>query len=88
MSENIELHCPCCDALLVISRETGHVLIHKEKSTRRDMSLEAMVSELQAKKSDLSKRFEKEMEGQKDRGKLLEEKFREALNRAKKDDTE
>jgi uncharacterized Zn finger protein (UPF0148 family) len=84
--QNIEVYCPCCDALLVISRETGQVLSHKQKTVRRDVSFEEMVSHVHSSKSELEKRFQKEMESQKDRQKLLDEKFRAAVERAKKSD--
>jgi len=84
MSEkNIEVYCPCCDSLLVISRESGQVLSHKQKSLKRDVSFEEMVSSVHNSKSELEKRFQKEMASQKDRVKLLDEKFRAALEKAK-----
>jgi uncharacterized Zn finger protein (UPF0148 family) len=84
--QNIEVYCPCCDAFLVISRETGQVLSHKQKSVKRDTSFEEMVSNVHNSKSELEKRFQKEMASQKDRTKLLDEKFRAALERAKERD--
>ena len=83
--KNIEVYCPCCDALLVISRETGQVLSHKEKTLKRDASFEQMVANVHGAKSELEKRFQKQMESQKDRQKLLDEKFRAALERARED---
>lgn len=84
--KNIEVYCPCCDALLVISRESGQVLSHKQKSVKRDTSFEEMVSNVHNSKSELEKRFQKEMASQKDRGRLLDEKFRAAVERAKEND--
>lgn len=84
--KNIEVYCPCCDALLVISRETGQVLSHKQKSVKRDVSFEEMVSSVHNSKSELEKRFQKEMASQKDRTKLLDEKFKAALEKAKQDE--
>lgn len=84
--KKIEVYCPCCDALLVISRETGQVLSHKEKTIKRDASFEQMVSNVHNAKSELEKRFQKQVESQRDRGKLLDEKFRAALERAKQDE--
>ena len=84
MSENIEITCPCCNAWIVVSRESGQVLLHKAPvNPKRNQSLEEMVGEIHAKKSELASRFEKEMASQKDREKLLEEKFKEALTRAR-----
>ena len=82
--ENFEITCPCCEALLVIDRVTGEVLLHKAKEKKLTASLEAMVSQLESSKSDAAKRFDKEIESRKDRKRILEEKFKEALQRADK----
>jgi Zn-finger nucleic acid-binding protein len=84
---NFEIICPCCDATLVVDRVTGEVLLHKAKQTRGPGgSLEAMVSNLEAQKSEAAKRFERQLDAQKDRGRILEERFKEALQRADKSD--
>ncbi|HKB80206.1 MAG TPA: 2-nitropropane dioxygenase [Thermoanaerobaculia bacterium] len=85
MAKNFEITCPCCDAQIVIDRISGEVLMHKAKERKSSQSLEAMVSGLQEQKTEIAKRFEKEMESQKDRSRILEEKFKEALERADKD---
>jgi hypothetical protein len=45
-----------------------------------------MVSNLETQKSEAAKRFEKQLESQKDRSRILEEKFKEAMERADKSD--
>jgi hypothetical protein len=87
MAKNFEIQCPCCDALLVIDRISGEVLFHKMKETKGPGgSLESMVSNLEVQKSEAAKRFDRQIESQKDRARILEEKFREALQRAEKSD--
>jgi hypothetical protein len=86
MAKNFELTCPCCEALIVIDRLTGEVLLHKAKETKSGQSLESMVSSLQTQKSEMAKKFDKQLESQKDRSRILEEKFKEALQRADKSD--
>jgi hypothetical protein len=87
MAENFEIHCPCCDAFLVVDRLSGEVLFHKVKETKGPGgSLESMVQSLETQKSEAAKRFDKQIESQKDRARILEEKFREALQRADKSD--
>lgn len=86
MAENFDITCPCCEATIVIDRLSGEVLFHKAKETKHGLSLEAMVSNLEAEKSEAEKRFEKQLESQKDRSRILEEKFREAMQRAEKSD--
>lgn len=86
MGKNFEINCPCCEALLVIDRVSGELLLHKVKETRVSGSLEKMVSNLETQRTEAAKRFDRQLESQKDRARILEEKFREALQRAEKSD--
>lgn len=86
MAENFEVTCPCCEALIVVDRVSGEVLLHKAKEKKTGGSLESMVAGLQSQKSEMEKKFDREMASQKDRARLLEEKFREAMQRAEKSD--
>ena len=88
MAANFEILCPCCETTIVIDRQSGEILLHKIKERRGPGgSLESMVAGLESQKSEAAKKFEKQLESQKDRARILEEKFREALQRAEKDDT-
>ena len=84
MAANFEISCPCCEAFLVVDRLTGEVLFHKANEHKVSGTLESMVSNLETQKNEAAKRFEKQIESQKDRARLLEEKFQEALKRADK----
>jgi len=86
MAKNFEVTCPCCEAMIVIDRVTGEVLLHKAKEIKTTGSLESMVSNLETQKSEAAKRFDKQLESQKDRARILEEKFKEAMQRAEKSD--
>ena len=86
MARNFEIQCPCCEALIVIDGVSGEVLLHKAKEKKSNQSLESMVSGLQTQKSEMEKFFEKQIESQKDRSRILEEKFKEAMQRADKSD--
>jgi hypothetical protein len=86
MAKNFEVICPCCEATIVVDRLSGEVLLHKVKEKKTTGTLESMVSGLEAQKSEAARRFEKNLESQKDRARILEEKFREALERAEKSD--
>lgn len=86
MAKNFEISCPCCEATIVVDRLSGEVLLHKVKETKTTGSLESMVSNLEAQKSEAARRFDKQLESQKDRSRILEEKFREAMQRAEKSD--
>jgi sulfate adenylyltransferase subunit 1 (EFTu-like GTPase family) len=84
--KNFEITCPCCEATLVVDRLTGEVLLHKAREIRVAGSLESMVAGLETQKSDAAKRFERQLESQKDRSRILEEKFKAAIEQAEKSD--
>jgi len=86
MAKNFEISCPCCEATIIVDRITGEVLLHKVKETRQTGTLESMVSNLETQKSEAARKFEKQLESQKDRSRILEERFKEALQRADKAD--
>ena len=85
--KNFEITCPCCESTIVVDRISGEVLLHKVKEKRGPGgSLESMVAGLESQRSEAEKRFEKQLESQRDRSRILEEKFKEALQRAEKSD--
>lgn len=86
MAKNFEITCPCCQSTIVIDRISGEVLLHKAKEVKATGSLESMVAGLETQKSEAAKRFEKQLESQKDRSRILEERFKEAMERAEKSD--
>jgi len=84
--KNFEITCPCCQATIVIDRISGEVLLHKAKEVKTAGSLESMVAGLETQKSEAARRFDQQIESQKDRARILEERFREAMERAEKSD--
>lgn len=86
MAVNFEITCPCCDATLIIDRISGEVLLHKAKERRAGGSLESMVAGLETQKSEMEKKFDREIASQKDRARILDERFKEAMQRAAEDD--
>jgi hypothetical protein len=85
--KNFEITCPCCAATLVVDRISGEVLLHKAREVKAGGTLESMVAGLESQKSEAAKRFDRQLESQKDRARILEERFKEALERAEKSDT-
>ena len=86
MAKNFEIICPCCEAAIVVDRLSGEVLLHKAKERKAGASFESMVAGLESQKSEMEKKFDREIASQKDRSRILEEKFREAMERAEKSD--
>ncbi len=84
MKDNLEIRCPCCEALIVVDTASGEVLFHKEKERGPGASLEEMVARMESQKSEIAKKFDHGIETQKDRTRILEARFREAMERAEK----
>lgn len=76
--------CPCCEATLNIDSNTGAILSHEEKQ-KPLASFEGLVKDLDKQKQTREQIFAQEMSSMKDRERLLEEKFKEAMKRAEKD---
>ncbi len=82
--EKYTLICPCCDATLTVDANTGALLAHEEKKKVHG-SFEDLKGELNKQKEHREQIFAQEMSSMKDRERLLEEKFKEALKRADTD---
>jgi predicted amidophosphoribosyltransferase len=78
------LICPCCEATLTIDVQTGAILSHEEKA-KPMASFDEMLKGLDKQKQMREQIFQQELGSQKDRERLLEEKFQEAMKRAEKD---
>ena len=76
--------CPCCEATLTIDARTGSLIAHEEKS-RPLASFDEMVKGLDKQKQMREQIFSQELNSVKDRDRILEEKFQEAMKRADKD---
>lgn len=84
--EKFTVLCPCCETKLTIDSQTGALLAHEEKK-KAVASFDDLRSDLSKQKELREQLFAQEMSSMKDRERLLEEKFQEALKRADKDDT-
>lgn len=82
--EKYTIICPCCEAALTIDSSTGS-LINCEEKKRITGSFEDLKSELSKQKDQRDQIFAQQLSSEKDRERLLEEKFRDALKRADTD---
>jgi ribosome-associated translation inhibitor RaiA len=83
-SARFTIICPCCEAALTIDAETGALLAHEEKS-KPVASFDEMVKGLDKQKQVRDQIFAQEMSSMKDRERILQEKFEEAMKRADKE---
>ena len=79
--EKFTIICPCCEATLTIDAQTGALLAHEEKKKILG-SFEDLKGNLAKQKEARDNIFAQEMSSMKDRERLLEEKFKEAMKRA------
>ena len=82
--EKYSIICPCCQSTLVIDAGTGALLSHEEKK-KALASFDDLKSDLDKQKDLRDQLFAQEMSSQKDRERLLAEKFKEAMTRADTD---
>ncbi len=73
--------CPCCDATLVVDRETGALISHHGKA-KPVASFDEMAKVMERQREQREQIFQQEVGSLKDRERILEEKFREAMKRA------
>ena len=76
-SHQIDITCPCCETKLQIDVKTGEVVC-QEKKAKEFGSLADMVKDLDSQRKENETLFRKQSEIQKDRKRLLDEKFKEA----------
>ena len=92
MSETRKLtvKCPDCDSDLVVDASTGAVLSHRKakQPTAGGKDFDSLLKGLDEEKSRAEDIFQREVAAMKDRDRLLEEKFREAMRRAEEEPDE
>lgn len=76
--------CPCCESKLAVDAQTGSLISHEEK-TKPLASFDEMVKGLDKQKQVREQIFAQELNSMKDRDRILEEKFQEAMKRAEKE---
>ncbi|HYO12930.1 MAG TPA: hypothetical protein VE685_07045 [Thermoanaerobaculia bacterium] len=92
MSETRKLtvKCPDCDSELVVDAATGAILSHKKarQPIAGGKDFDALLKGLDEDKARAEDVFAREVAAIKDRDRLLEEKFREAMRRAEEEPDE
>ena len=83
-SSRFTIICPCCEANMTIDAETGVIISHEEKA-KPLASFDEMVKGLDKQKQMREQIFAQELSSMKNRDRILEEKFQEAMKRADKD---
>ncbi|HEY7213788.1 MAG TPA: hypothetical protein VIC28_04115 [Thermoanaerobaculia bacterium] len=89
-NRKLKVLCPECGSDLVIDAATGQVLSHRKpkQPPAGGKDFDALLKGLDEEKSRAEDIFERERAALKDRDRLLEEKFREAMRRAEEEPDE
>jgi hypothetical protein len=78
--KNLQVRCPCCDAMLTVDSFSGEILF-TEKPKKKGLSFEDAINDLQREKETADDRFRDAFEKESSRLKSIEGKFQEALKR-------
>ena len=89
-TRKLTVRCPDCGSDLVVDAATGEILSHRKakQPIAGGRDLDSLFQELDNNKAKAQDVFEREVAAMKDRDRLLEEKFREALKRAEEEPDE
>jgi hypothetical protein len=85
LKSELEVTCPCCQAVLVIDTNLGRVIEHRDppNPNRPELSdAQRILAEAEARRNAL---FEQSVQEHKTRGDALSKRFEEALKEAKKE---
>ena len=85
LKSELEVHCPCCQAILVVDTNLGRVVSHKEPERGNKPELndaQRIIAEEAAKREAI---FQQSVDAEKTRGDKLSRRFEEALRQANKE---
>lgn len=82
-NQQAKVICPCCQATLVLDRDTLGVLYYEEHREKAGgASFDKALQELKEKEKQMSSRFQQAVAEEKQRRALLDKKFRELQKHA------
>jgi len=86
MAELVHVECPCCKASLQIDPETRAVISHQPHQKPPAVEdLRDAVKKLRGEEQRRDQVFQKQVEAEKQHGRVLEKKFEQLLKQAKDD---
>ncbi|MEX1312449.1 MAG: hypothetical protein AB1Z65_18665 [Candidatus Sulfomarinibacteraceae bacterium] len=87
MSDTITVTCPHCDSSLVIDTAAGVVVEHAPpKRPQQKIDFDARLKQMQEEKARSANRLAEAMREEKDKDRLMEDRFRSLMEKAKNDD--
>jgi hypothetical protein len=83
LKSEIEVACPCCQAMLVIDTNLGRIVAHKEPDRGNKPELSDAQQILAAEAAKREAMFQQSVDSEKTRGDALSKRFEEALRQAR-----
>lgn len=86
-TRKLTLRCPDCQSELVVDAATGEILSHRKakQPLAGGKDFDSLLKGLEDDKNKAEDIFQREVAAFKDRDRIMEEKFREAMKRAEED---
>ena len=85
LKSELEVSCPCCQAVLVIDTNLGRVISHREPDRGNKPELSDAHRILAAETARREAIFQQSVDSEKNRGDALSKRFEEALRQAKEE---
>jgi hypothetical protein len=79
--DKVSINCPCCETVITVDTTTGSILSYDEKK-KVTGTFEDLKGHLYKQGELRDQIFAQEMSSMKDRERILEEKFKEAMKKA------
>lgn len=87
MSSNIKTTCPHCNSMLTIDVEAGVVTGHESPpDTRERVGFDERLQQMKAEQERSADRMEEALRREESRDRLMADKFKELMDKAKDDD--
>jgi len=85
LKSELEISCPCCDAILVVDTNLGRVVSHREPDRGNKPELSDAQRILAREAERRENIFQQPVDAEKGRGDALSKRFEEALRQAKEE---
>ena len=85
LKSELEISCPCCDAILVVDTNLGRVVSHREPDRGNKPELSDAQRILAREAERRENIFRQSVDAEKGRGDALSKRFEEALRQAKEE---
>ena len=85
LKSELEVSCPCCQAVLIVDTNLGRVISHKEPDRGNKPELSDAQRILAAEAARREAIFQQSVDSEKTRGDALSKRFEEALRQAKEE---